>query len=243
MRPKPLHFNQNTMTPNAFHLGMAAAVLTLSASAMAADNPNPPTLADRLDVGLNIGSLGAGGQVSWLLLPGKLALRVGAHRYNYNHDTSADGIDYAGQLKLKSEMLTLDWHPFEGRFHLSAGMVANGNQFDLNAKPSAGGTYTINGKTYTAAQVGTLSAKVDFPNTAPYLGLGWGDSTERAGLHFIGDIGVVSQGTPRAKITATGAAADPSLATDIQQAEAELRNKLNSFKLYPLVQLGLAYRF
>ncbi|MBK7617117.1 MAG: hypothetical protein KA375_10400 [Vitreoscilla sp.] len=232
------------MKPNALHLlGMATALLTLSATAMAADTTNPPTLADRLDLGLNVGSLGLGGQVSWLLVPGKLSLRVGAHAYNYNHDTSADGIDYTGKLKLKNEMLTLDWHPFEGRFHLSAGVVANGNKFDLNAKPSAGGTYTINGKTYTAAQVGTLSAKVDFPSTAPYLGIGWGDSTTSAGLHFIGDIGVISQGTPRAKITATGAAADPSLATDVQQAEAQLRNKLADFKLYPVLQLGLAYRF
>jgi hypothetical protein len=231
------------MNTNALHLGLAAALLALPALSLAADGSNPPTLADRLDVGLNVGSLGVGGQVSWLLVPNKLSLRVGAHRYNYNHDTSADGIDYGGQLKLKSEMLTLDWHPFEGRFHLSAGMVANGNQFDLSAKPGAGGTYTINGKTYTAAQVGTLSAKVNFPSTAPYLGIGWGDSMPTAGLHFIGDIGVVSQGTPRAKITATGAAADPSLAADIQQAETELRNKLNDFKLYPLVQLGIAYRF
>lgn len=231
------------MTTTAFHLGMAAAVLTLSASAFAADDLNPPTTADRLDVGLNAGSLGLGGQVSWLLVPNKLALRVGAHRYNYKLDTSANSIDYTGQLKLRSEMITLDWHPFEGRFHLSAGVLANGNQFDLNAKPSAAGTYTINGKTYTAAQVGTLSARVDFPSSAPYLGMGWGESTGRAGLHFIGDIGVVSQGTPRAKITAAGAAADPSLASDVQQAETELRNKLNDFKLYPLVQLGLAYRF
>lgn len=222
---------------------MAAAVLTLSASAMAADSSNPTTLADRLDVGLNVGTMGLGGQVSWLLVPNKLSVRVGAHAYNYNHDTSADSIDYTGKLKLKSEMLTLDWHPFEGRFHLSAGVVANGNKFDLNAKPSAAGTYTINGKTYTAAQVGTLSAKVDFPSTAPYLGLGWGDSSQSAGLHFMGDMGVVSQGTPRAKISATGGAADPSLAADLQQAQIQLQDKLADFKLYPVLQLGLAYRF
>lgn len=225
---------------------IAAALAALATSAsMAADGPAAqPTLIDRLDVGLSVGTMGPGGQVSWLLVPGKLSVRVAANAFNYNHDTTSDNIDYTGKLKLKSELLLLDWHPFEGRFRFTGGMVANGNKFDLAAKPN-GGTYEINGKTYTAAQVGTLAAKVDFPSTAPYLGIGWGDSTQTAGLHFIGDIGVIAQGSPKAKLTAAGGTLsnDPTVQADLKQAEADLQTKLNDFKFYPLVQVGIAYRF
>jgi hypothetical protein len=224
-----------------------AALLSLAASAMAADAPAnaaQPTLIDNLDVGLSVGTMGPGGQVSWLLVPGKLSVRVAANAYNYNHDTNSGNVDYAGKLKLKSELLLLDWHPFEGRFRLTGGVVANGNKFDLLAKPN-GGTYDINGNTYTAAQVGTLSAKVDFPSSAPYLGIGWGDSTQSAGLHFIGDIGVIAQGSPKAKLTASGGTLsnDPNVQADLKKAETDLQTKLNDFKVYPLVQLGIAYRF
>lgn len=225
---------------------IATLLTTLAGTAvLAADAPAAQaTLADRLDVGLSVGTMGLGGQLSWLLVPGKLSVRVAANAYNYNHDTTSDNIDYAGKLKLKSELLLLDWHPFEGRFRLTGGVVANGNKFDLLAKPS-GGTYEINGNVYTAAQVGTLSAKVDFPSTAPYLGIGWGDSTQTAGLHFIGDIGVVAQGSPKAKLTAVGGALsnDPTVQADLKQAETDLQTKLNDFRYYPLVQLGIAYRF
>lgn len=216
------------------------------AAAVAADAPvaQASTL-DRLDVGLSLGTLGPGGQVSWLLVPGSLSVRVVANAYNYSHDTNSDNIDYSGKLKLKSELLLLDWHPFEGRFRLTGGVVANGNKFDLLAKPSPTGTYDINGHTYTAAQVGSLSGKVDFPSTAPYLGIGWGDSTQSAGLHFIGDIGVIAQGSPKAKLTATGGtySNDPNVQADLKKAESDLQTKLNDFKVYPVVQLGIAYRF
>jgi hypothetical protein len=225
---------------------VATALLSLAATAsMAADASGAqPTLIDNLDVGLSIGTMGPGGQVSWLLVPKTLSVRLAANAYNYNHDTTSGNIDYTGKLKLKSELLLLDWHPFEGRFRLTGGVVANGNKFDLLAKPT-GGTYDINGNTYTAAQVGTLSAKVEFPSTAPYLGIGWGDSTQSAGLHFIGDIGVISQGAPRAKLSASSATvnSDPTLQADLKKAETDLQTKLNGFKFYPLVQLGMGYRF
>ena len=212
--------------------------------ACAADAPASPGAADAhapspFDFGVAAGTAGLGAQVSLQAIPGVLAVRAVANTLSITHSTTSDDIDYKGKLKLNSQWLLLDWAPFAGSFRFSGGVVFNHNALRLDGQPSgSNGTYVVNGQSF---QLSSLTAQVSFRKTAPYIGLGWG-STETAGMHFIGDIGAIAQGKPTAKLTATGqdaAAAQGSL----QQSQADLQHDLDSFRWYPVLQLGLGYRF
>lgn len=214
-------------------------LLTVIAAALAA-----PGLANAapIDAGLTAGTLGYGPQVGFVLVPNKFDARLNWGYLNYSYNTTSNGVYYNGHLKLNNLGALGDWHPWGGAFRLTGGLFYNDNKFDLTGQ-SSGGTYTFNGVTYTAAQAGTVTANVKFNSVAPYLGFGWGNDSESAGLHFTSDFGVMYQGTPKATITATGAASDPALASDVRAAQSKLQSDLNNFQWYPVLQIGLVYRF
>lgn len=212
------------------------AVLAASMACMGAAS------AGQVDAGLTAGSLGYGPQVGFIVKPGQFDARINAGYLNYSYNTTSDGVAYNGHLKLNNLGVLGDWHPWGGDFRLTGGLFYNDNKFDLTGQ-SSGGTITINGVTYTSTQAGAVNAKVTFNSVAPYLGLGWGNDSENAGLHFTSDFGVMYQGKPKASVTATGAASDPALAANVKAAQDQLQSDLNSFQWYPVVQLGLVYRF
>lgn len=194
-----------------------------------------------VSVGLQVGTLG-GGVVAAIPLTKDVAARIGVNGYNYSYNTTSDSVAYNGSLKLQNAEFLADWHPWSGSFRLTGGVLYNNNKFNLTGTP-AGGNYTFNGNVYTAAQVGAVNANVDFNKVAPYIGFGWGDNSQTEGLHFTSDIGVAYQGSPKATITATGAASSPQLASAVNAAQAKLQSDLNNFKFYPVIEMGLVYRF
>ncbi len=218
-------------------IGLAVAALALAASPAFASGLNS------VDVGLSAGTLGYGPQVGMTIVPNKFDARLNFGYLSYSYNTTSNGVYYNGHLKLDNLGLLGDWHPFAGSFRITAGAFYNDNRFNLTGQPSGAGTYTFNGTTYTAAQAGSVNANVSFNSIAPYIGFGWGDGGSGAGLHFTSDFGVMYQGSPSASITATGAAADPALAKDVAAAQSQLQSDLNSFQWYPVIQLGLVYRF
>ena len=162
---------------------------------------------------------------------------------------STDDVTYKPDLDLRAGALLLDWHPFSGTFRVTGGVVANGNQLKVKGEPAAGSTYTFNGVTYTSAQIGSLDGKVDFNSTAPYLGIGWGDALDKAGhFSFLADIGVMFQGSPKVKLNATcGSAVSPSqcaqIAGNVAAEEKKLEDEVSDYKYWPVLSLGVGYRF
>jgi opacity protein-like surface antigen len=180
-----------------------------------------------MDVGMTVGTLGYGPQAGWIIAPNQFDARLNAGTLSKSYSTTSNGVDYNGHLKLANVGLLGDWHPWGGDFRLTGGLFYNDNRFDLTAQP-AGGVYTFGGATYTAAQAGTVTAHVDFNNAEPYIGLGWGDGGDGPGLHFTSDFGVIYQGSPRVHLTATGAAANPALASSLQAEQSQLQSNLNA---------------
>jgi hypothetical protein len=213
---------------------LAAGALAMLAFPAAAELP--------IHAGLAIGTLGGGVEIGLVLSPDQFGLRFPITGYKRTYDTTSDGVSYKGHLELAAQSLLADWHPFAGSFRLTVGVSHNGSKFDLDANPT-NGTYTFNGHTYTAAQVGSATASVRFRSAAPYLGFGWGDDGANSGLHFTSDIGVVSQGRPQAKLSATGELGNAALASDLQAAQTQLQDDLKNFRWYPLIQFGMVYRF
>jgi hypothetical protein len=201
------------------------------------------------DVGvlLKAGTLGAGIDVS-KGIGETLALRLQANALSYDEDITESDVEYSADLGLKSAGLLLDWHPFSGTFRVSAGAYWNGNEAAATGRPT-GGTYVINGTTYSSSDIGSLNGQIDFSEVAPYFGIGFG-STPKAGrgMSFSFDLGVLYQGEPNVGLTvACGAALTVPECTQLQNdvaAEAgALQDDLKDYKFYPVVSFGIGYRF
>lgn len=194
------------------------------------------------DVGLNLkaGTLGAGVELT-RSFSDKLSLGLGFNSYDYKTADSASDIDYDFNFDLQSVALLAHYHPFGGVFRLTGGALYNNNELKLTGKPT-GNNYVINGQTYTAGQVGTLTGTLTFDKTAPYVGLGWGNRpNRRLGVTF--DIGALYQGSPRLALNATGALSDPALAADLERERRSAEDDLSKYRWYPVIALGAYFRF
>jgi hypothetical protein len=199
----------------------------------------------RADVGLTFqgGTLGAGLNLTLPMWP-QVQLRVGGNYFVYSFDRTYSSIDTHDKLHLGSGMGLLDWHPGGGGFRLSGGLLLNGNRIDVTGVPS-GTVYDVNGTPYPASQVGTLSGDVKVNALAPYAGIGYGDALSAGSPWSVSvDLGAAYQGTPKLTYTADGPlASDPTFNANLNAEAAQARHDLNNFKYYPVVSLGLSYRF
>jgi hypothetical protein len=194
-------------------------------------------------LGIKASTLGAGAEGIVGILP-SLNLRAGANALSVDFDINTSDIDYDVDADLLSFPILLDWYPFKkSGFRISAGALINKNEADAEATSQA--TYTIDGTDYTAAQLGTLKAKVDFKEVAPYVGIGWGNAfgkNKRWSLTC--DFGVVFQGEPNIDLAATGPiATDPTFQADLAQEKQELEDELEKYQYYPVIALGITYKF
>lgn len=195
--------------------------------------------------GVRAGTTGVGGDIGWGIAP-TLNARVGYSGLNYSTDVTSTDVKYDGKLKLSNLSGLLDWSPL-GPFRITAGIVGTNNKVDLNGTPS-GGTFTINGTTYQASEVGNLRGTVKAGNkAAPYLGFGYGN-VAGAGVNFYFDIGVMFQGSPKATLTANCGAALPAaqctqLQNDVAAERLRLEDKLNKYKYYPVANIGITIGF
>lgn len=236
MRPTPWNM------PCALILLLVAAAGAVPASAAG----NKATASQRHSdaaIGLRVGSPGYGIELSKLLTP-HVGARVGGNYFKLSKSRTQSDIRYDATLKLQGVTALIDLFPSpRGSFHLTGGIMTNPAKVTGTGVPDAGGTFTINGDSYTAAQVGTLNAEVKFPNSSPYAGFGFGTPARDGGaLGFTFDLGAAI-GKPKVALTATGAASDPTLAADLKAQQDKTEKDVQKLKVFPVLQLGLAYRF
>jgi len=201
-------------------------------------------------VALRAGTPGVGLDLDLGLSP-TFGVRVGYSGFDINHSVDTSDVDYSGKLKLSMGTALVDWYPFEGVFHLTAGAAFNSTKLDVVGQPSAG-TYTINGDTYNSSQIGSLTGQLKFGNSvAPYVGFGWGNPTAAdSHIHFLLDVGAIYGGTPSVSLTAQCGSAAPSGSPVCDQAQSDvvteqqkLRNKADILQWYPVLNFGVAVRF
>lgn len=220
-----------------FRIGMVA---TLMAGVMAA-----PALAQdaesKVSFGVTGGTLGIGPEIGYRV-NSSFGVRANAGWLSVGHDFDVDDIDYHGKLKLNSYGLMADLYPFGGGFRLSAGARINDNKVRLRATPSK--PVSVGGTTYTPAEIGTLSGNVSVKDFTPALTLGWGGKLAE-GLVVGAEAGALFQGRPRVKqLTATGLLKDnPQFQEDLRREIREIEEDIDQYKVYPVVQLTVSYRF
>lgn len=198
----------------------------------------------QLAIGGGVGTTGGKIEAEYQVANG-VVLRGGYNYFKYSRDDSQyDDITYDGDLDLSTVGAFVDLHPFGGAFMLTAGVYFGDKTLDLTADPQS--TYDIGGTTYTSAQVGTLAAHGELESSAPFVGLGW-DTTYTGsgpwGFKFIA--GVMFTGSPDIQLTSTGgsASSNPTFQQSLRQEEADLANDVDDFKVYPVVEAGVTFRF
>ena len=191
-------------------------------------------------LGPTISTLGAGAEAGFRAGP-YLGVRLDASFLSFDYNRSIDSIPYKFGVNLRSGGPVLDLYPFAGSFHLTAGARINGNGADVSATP--GSNVTINGDTFTPAQVGTLTGSLKYNRVAPYLGIGYSGRPTRW-LELGLDLGVLYQGKPSVNLAASGQFANnPSLAADIAQEETNVENRLGFTTWYPVVTFAALFHF
>jgi len=192
------------------------------------------------DVGVKLSTLGAGVEVNYPIAS-NMSIAVGINKFSQSETDTIDGIEYDEDIDLQTLSVLFNYHPFNGSFRITAGAMLNNNELTLAAKPNA--FYDINGATYSSAQVGELKAKVDFDKIAPYVGVGLGHGTS-SGLSFTLDIGVLMQGEPNVDLTANGTESGNAVfQANLAQEEAAAEDDIKDFTVYPVIALGMSYRF
>ena len=219
---------------------------TRTRAALAALLISAATPAAAQTIAVKGGTTGLGAEFGWPLAD-RFAARLWANGGSLSRDQTESGIRYDAKLKFGTVFALADLHPFAGGFRISAGVAYNDNRFDFTGRGD-GSTIEINGVPYNSADVGTLDGRVRFDKTSPYLGIGWGSAPRgAAGFGASIDLGVMFQ-KPRASLTGTCGPSLPAptcaqLQNDLRAEEAQFRDAVDDFKAYPVVSVGLSYRF
>jgi hypothetical protein len=188
-------------------------------------------------------TLGAGAHLAYKFND-YFKLRGMVNYFQYNKSISASDFDIDGKLKFLTVGLLGDFHLLQNGFRVTAGLVYNDNRATLNAKTIK--SFTVNGRTYTPAEIGQVDGSIDFRPFAPYLGIGYDSGhNDRAGLGFTADVGVLFQGKVRGKVNSiTGLLRnDPQTISDVKDEVVNEVNDKTWIKAYPVISLGVNYKF
>jgi hypothetical protein len=213
--------------------GLLACVFTLSGVVRAEAGP--------LFLGPKVSTLGIGGELGWEIFPA-LKVRGMGNWLGYGYEGDIEDVEYEIDLTMVTGGLVLDLHPFKDSFHLSVGGLYNDMTLEGDANLDATASYDIGGITFTGSTIGSMTTTVEWPSLAPYAGLGWGTSANPDRHIFVTfDLGVLYIGEPDVEIESTGS--DPILRARLELEEESVKEELSNMKFWPVVGLGLVYKF
>ncbi len=197
----------------------------------------------RFAVGGNIGTPGVGAELQYKLND-NFVVRGGGDWMKFDYDHTYSGVDYSAKLKTSTGGAFLDWHPGGGGFFVSGGSYFGERKAKLGGTPT--GPTQIGSVTFTPAQIGTITGDVEMSKTQPFAGLGWDNTFSRNGAWGFRVLGGVSfSKEPKVDLTTSGGTLsnDPTFLQQLQLEEDSVRDDAKGFKYFPIVQVGLNYRF
>ena len=234
--------------------------------APAPDNKNRPYPAGywgglKLGAGLDVSSLGIGGQLA-LQVMDRANARVGFDWINVRGTSSSGGIAYAGNVHLQSINANFDYFLFRN-VHVSPGLlIYNWNHASESAAIPGGQSFSFGNGAYESSTASPVTANgtVGLRRVAPELLVGMGNLVPRGLRRWDWEVeaGVAFQGAPKVALglsgivcappnesgpTCTDAATDPSVLSDAPIQEAKVSRELSIFRFYPVVAVGISYSF
>lgn len=123
---------------------------------------------------------------------------------------------------------------------------------ELDAFAARDGSIRIEGRTLPLSELAIATAYLRFPPYAPYLGIGWAnvDDPDQRGFFYSIDLGLMDLGRPSVEYTLDGVlieALRPYYGSELEaliaKEEEETERKLSRYRYYPVVSLGVGYRF
>ena len=231
-----------------------------------------PALAEETNgwrVGAHGGTAGVGASAAWDFHD-KLAVRAIANRFNYDRKETVSGKRYKGKLELANFGLLLDWHPFDNGFRVSGGAILNRNELSARATsdtlklgdspieyegavnanvdfrnfaPYLGVGYDggrgEKGFSFFAEAGAMFQGKARLTGKGNVMG---GGLAQRCDF-TISRKGKASFNQPVCAMAAMNTKPGQDLVTNIGREHEKLNDKLKNFKVYPVVALGVIYRF
>jgi hypothetical protein len=169
-------------------------------------------------------------------------IRAELSGFSLSHGFNSGDLQYDGTFKILHGGLYLDLFPAPQvvGFRVTAGMLIGDDNLSGDAT-SMNGTYTINGVT-VPTNGETIHAKASYPTVRPYLGIGFGHNPTTRGLSVTFDAGV-AYGKPHVDFDVPADLVALAGQNNVNAEEQTLQNKADDLKFYPIVKLGLTYRF
>ncbi|NKF21908.1 hypothetical protein [Solimonas marina] len=186
-------------------------------------------------------------------------LRAGYQFGAYSYTDTEDGTDYKAKLKLNALTGMVDIKPFAGGFRVSAGLYGKAPELDMHAHGYD--DYDIGDETYRGDLA--LKGHTDLGKVSPYLGIGWGGTSNGKGFGVSFDMGVIFGKSPKIDLAASGmacnASADPScdpngpegfdvndnadFQAELEKERKNIEDDAKDYRYWPVLNLGLHYRF
>jgi hypothetical protein len=156
-----------------------------------------------------------------------------------SRDSIEEGVSYASTIKSDRGAVFMDWH-IAGGMRLTGGLTFNRMRVDLRANGN-GGAVTIGDTSYMSSANDRFDVSIRFPDTTPYLGLGYGRFSNN-GSSVLFDIGG-SIGRPSLSETHSGPNLGNVSQADLDKELAQLRDGIARVRLMPQVSLGMNLKF
>ncbi|MCF2946660.1 hypothetical protein L0668_00945 [Paraglaciecola aquimarina] len=212
-------------------------------------------------ISLKGSTLGPGLEFDYRINP-NFNIRLQANSYSYDDTFEEDGIDYNGEIDLSTYGVLADWRPFSGTFRVTGGVYSNSNELRGSALSDGTEIFEIGDQEYRGSQSDPLLVNTSVAlgsGSAGYFGLGWGNS-EPSGWMFSFELGVLFSGAPEVELNVSGSAEAvgfegstfdvdgnspqaQEFQANVDREVANLEEDISDFEAYPVIALGIGYRF
>lgn len=254
--PGSLSFSSSSALPDAPTSGAARVVAPPQSQQQVDLYAEPVRPFSRWAFGVEGGTLGIGVETATPLAR-TLQLRGGADFLNFGDGFSVDAAQYYGQAHLRAAHISVDWHPANGSFRISPGLLIFGSGFGASVSVAGGKTFELGNTAYTSSPADPVhgSATISMQRRImPAMTIGWGNVlSQRSRFTIPFEVGAAYTGHYTATLNLAGTACmDPvgcmSTATQqvqqsVSQEESDLNETMKHYQIYPIVSTGIEFRF
>lgn len=190
-------------------------------------------------IGAEVGTTGIGIQGSWRFSD-HFGLRAGADYFSYSHDDTIEGVPYDAKLRLSSQPLLLDIHPWKSSsFRVSVGLALNQTRIRGTATATAEQSIDIGSGTLDPGDSVTL--RIKHQPLSPYLAIGGQLYLDKAKHWSVsGELGAMYTGSASVSLKTNSGAIS---ADDLREEKSEIEDFADKVPLWPVLKLGVNFHF
>jgi hypothetical protein len=229
--------------------------LAQAQTAAAGGSGNKPAVG----VAVTAGTLGVG-LAAAVRVHSKVNIRGQFNFLSLSHDfeNTDDNITLNGDLKFRSVNAFVDYFPFGGGFHISPMFqISNTSKVTLAATLAGGKKFDVDDVEYMSSPTNPVKVAggVTLKSGKPGVVIGWGNIAGHHRVTVPFELGVVFSSAPVGTMSFTGticqtngtncrdAGSDSTFQARVKNEEADLNDTLRPFRFYPVLSLGLSFRF